>query len=91
MTARATPLEVIASRLATAGAVLRFEDLDPAVAPETAHWAVSCTPFMRNRFTIVDVLALLGWWDEEDVTEVMDRARRASETALSQAGGIARG
>ena len=91
VTARATPIEVIASRLASAGAVLRFEDLDPVVAPETAHWAVSCTPFMRNRFTVVDVLALLGWWDEEDVTEVMDRARAASETALSQAGGIARG
>jgi glycerol-1-phosphate dehydrogenase [NAD(P)+] len=76
-----TPSSEIAAGLRAAGTAVTFEELDPRVGPELARWAVESCALMRNRFTVVDLLDLLGWWESADVDEVMDRAERAVAAA----------
>lgn len=73
--------ERIATGLRRAGAAARFEDLSPAVDPDLARWSVAHCALMRNRFTVVDLLTSLGWWQREDVDEVLARAARAASAA----------
>lgn len=71
----------IASGLRRAGAAVTFADLSPAVDPALARWAVANCALMRNRFTVLDLLIWLGWWQADDVDEVLDRAARAIAAA----------
>lgn len=75
----------IAAGLRSAGAASTFEELDPSVPPAVARWAVASCALMRNRFTVVDLLTLLGWWKHDDVDEVLARARDATTTARGAA------
>lgn len=68
----------IAAGLRAAGAATTFEDLEPSVPPAVARWALANCALMRNRFTVVDMLTLLGWWGESDVDEVLTRATAAA-------------
>ncbi|AMM30840.1 hypothetical protein SA2016_0137 [Sinomonas atrocyanea] len=79
------PADAIASALTEAGAPAALSDLEPAVEPELGRWAVENCALMRNRFTVVDLLTLLGWWEPQDVDEVLERAARAG--AKAEAGG----
>ena len=72
------PSREVAARLRSAGAAVTFDELEPAVEPDLARWAVTNCALMRNRFTIVDLLTLLGWWDHDDVEEVLERTRRSA-------------
>ncbi|RLV50931.1 iron-containing alcohol dehydrogenase [Nocardioides mangrovicus] len=72
------PSAEIAERLAAAGATASFAALDPAVGPGLARWAVANCALMRNRFTVVDLLMLLGWWGEAEVDEVFERVARVT-------------
>lgn len=71
------PSAEIAAGLHAAGATTRLTDLEPAVDPALARWAVAHCGLMRNRVTVVDLLTLLGWWGDADVAEVLERAERA--------------
>ncbi len=71
----------IATGLKAAGSAATFEELDPRVDPDLARWALANCALMRNRFTVVDLLTLLGWWTGADVDEVLERARVAVSTA----------
>ena len=71
------PPERLAGPLTEVGAPARFGDLDPPASPRTARWAIHNCLFMRNRFTIADLLFFLGWWDEAFVERLLDRARAA--------------
>lgn len=64
---------VIANGLISAGAAARFRQLVPAVDEDLVFWAVRHAGLMRNRFTVVDLLALLGWWSDADVAAVLTR------------------
>ncbi|GAB6987494.1 iron-containing alcohol dehydrogenase [Nocardioides pyridinolyticus] len=75
----------IAAGLRAAGAASSFEDLEPQVSPAVARWAVGSCALMRNRFTVVDLLTLLGWWGRDNVDEVLARARRAGAAARDDA------
>ncbi len=68
----------LGAALAAAGAPARFADLDPAVDDATARWAVAHCHLMRNRFTVVDLLDLLGRWTEEDRATVLAAAEKAA-------------
>ena len=68
----------IARGLRAAGSAARFADLQPSVGPDLVRWAVTNAPLMRNRFTVLDLLLLLGWWSPDDVQEVLDRAEGAA-------------
>ena len=70
--------EFIAGGLVSAGAAARFEELVPEVGADLVRWAVQNCGLMRNRVAVVDLLALLGWWSEEDVTSVLSRAESAT-------------
>lgn len=76
-----TPSRDIARGLRRAGAAARFADLTPSVESGLARWAVANCALMRNRFTVVDLLTSLGWWQPEDVDEALDRASRAVSAA----------
>jgi glycerol-1-phosphate dehydrogenase [NAD(P)+] len=73
----ARPAQVPARALQRWGAPLRFADLTPAVDPARARWALRSLPFMRDRFTLADLLLLAGRWTDELVERVLDRAARA--------------
>ncbi len=64
--------------LRAANAAATFGELEPTVGPELARWAVQNCALMRNRFTVVDLLTLLGWWTPEDVAELLQRAGDAA-------------
>ncbi len=65
--------ESIAVGLVAAGAPAGFDDL--GVDDELARWALAHAALMRNRFTAIDLLDLLGAWTPADVDEVLARAR----------------
>lgn len=71
------PAADIAAGLRAAGSPATFAELEPAVPSELARWSVQHCALMRNRFTVVDLLTFLGWWTDDDVTEVMRRADAA--------------
>ena len=73
----AFPPEIPARALHRWGAPQHFADLTPAVDPQRARWALTCLPFMRDRFTLADLLLLAGRWTDELVERVLDRAARA--------------
>jgi glycerol-1-phosphate dehydrogenase [NAD(P)+] len=58
----------------TAGAPVRFAQLDPAVDAETARWAVANCHLMRERFTIADLAFFAGLWEAADVELVLAEA-----------------
>lgn len=64
----------LSASLRAAGSPSSPGDLVDWVTPEIWHWAVANCHFMRDRFTVVDLLFLLGWWTEADVDAVIERA-----------------
>ena len=73
----ALPPEVPARALARWGAPLRFGELTPPVDAARARWALHSLPYMRDRFTIADLLLLAGRWTDDLVERVLNRAARA--------------
>ena len=71
------PAELVGGGLRAASVPATFSELDPSVDPGLARWAIENCSLMRNRFTVVDLLTLLGWWTSDDVTEVLERAAAA--------------
>jgi glycerol-1-phosphate dehydrogenase [NAD(P)+] len=73
----------IAEHLRRAHAPARLEELEPSIAPELARWAVTNSALMRNRFTVVDLLTFLGWWQEDDIDELLHRVDVVAPSDLS--------
>ncbi|MEJ6502180.1 MAG: iron-containing alcohol dehydrogenase [Rhodobacterales bacterium] len=71
----------IARYLHRAGAPMRFTDLDPAPTADRLHWVVANCQYMRERFTVADLLTLAGWWDEAGVARVLVRVEEACAAA----------
>jgi glycerol-1-phosphate dehydrogenase [NAD(P)+] len=69
--------EVPVRALTRWSAPARFSELTPAVDADRARWALRCLPFMRDRFTLADLLLLAGRWTDDLVDHVLDRAARA--------------
>src|SRR5918998_4039856 len=67
--------ERLGKALQESGAPARFSELDPPVPQETARWALRNCHLMRDRFTLADLLFFFGWWDDEFVERLLDRAR----------------
>lgn len=74
----ATP-ERLGRALRSAGAPICFGDLPSPVARHTTRWAFENCHLMRSRFTIVDLLFFLGWWNEELVERLLRRAETIAE------------
>jgi glycerol-1-phosphate dehydrogenase [NAD(P)+] len=67
--------EQLVAAMATAGAPLRFSELDPTVDAETARWALANCHLMRDRFTIADLANFAGVWEDDDVDAVLADAK----------------
>ena len=63
----------IANYLDRSNAPMRFDELDPPVSEKTARWVIKNCMFMRERFTIADLLYLAGWLDQDGVNRIMRR------------------
>ena len=77
------PSDVIARGLRSAGAPVLYADLGSAVDAATGRWALQHCAFMRDRFTVVDLLNVLGWWEDSDVDEVLARAEVAAAAGVT--------
>ena len=77
------PSTVIAAGLRAAGTPVALEDLGPDVDATTARWAVENCALMRERFTVADLLTILGWWTPSDIDAL--EARVAAAVAASGA------
>ncbi|MEZ5824783.1 MAG: hypothetical protein R3C97_08605, partial [Geminicoccaceae bacterium] len=53
------------SSLAAASAPTNFREAGTPFSPDIVRWAVANCHLMRNRFTLVDLLDLLGLWNDE--------------------------
>ena len=71
----------LAQGLVRAGATVSFDGLDDWVSADVWRWAVSNCLYMRNRVTIVDLLAELGWWTSADVDAVLAKTAATIERA----------
>ena len=69
--------EKMALYLHRAGANLRASDLDPPPSADLTRWVVGNCQFMRERFTVADLLMFAGWWDDAGVARVLARAEAA--------------
>jgi glycerol-1-phosphate dehydrogenase [NAD(P)+] len=69
--------ERLGKALEESEASARFGELDPPVPRDTAFWALRNCHLMRDRFTLTDLLFFLGWWNDEFVEKLFDRARAA--------------
>jgi glycerol-1-phosphate dehydrogenase [NAD(P)+] len=67
--------ERLGNALKESGAPARFRDLNPPVPEDTAFWALRNCHLMRNRFTLADLLFFFGWWDDQFVGRLLERAR----------------
>ncbi len=67
----------LSAGLEAAGSPSSPSDLIGWVTPELWRWAVANCLFMRDRFTVVDLLFLLGFWTDADIDAVIDRALAA--------------
>jgi len=67
----------IAASLSSIGAPVRFQDLVPDVPRDDARWVLSTLPFMRDRFTLCDLLFVCGMWTESFLDDVFERATQS--------------
>jgi glycerol-1-phosphate dehydrogenase [NAD(P)+] len=73
----AHPPRTPAAALARWGAPRTFSALSPSVDARLARWALRSLPYMRDRFTLTDLLLLAGRWDDALIDRVLDRAAEA--------------
>lgn len=71
------PPETPAAALANWSAPQRFSELTPAVDADLARWTLRTLPYMRDRFTVADLLLFAGRWDDDLLDAVLARAARA--------------
>jgi glycerol-1-phosphate dehydrogenase [NAD(P)+] len=64
----------IVEAMKTAGAPVRFSELEPGIDAATARWAVGNCHLMRDRFTIADLACFTGSWEEQDVDAILAEA-----------------
>lgn len=75
---------ILATALVAAGSPTGVDGLEPWIDEDIWRWAVANCHFMRNRFTINDLLFFLGWWTDADIDLVLERVRLATaEVAVS--------
>jgi len=68
--------ELIATSLVVSGSPSEIGDLESWIDDSVWAWAVGNCHLMRNRFTVVDLLFFLGFWEEVDQREVIERAKQ---------------
>jgi glycerol-1-phosphate dehydrogenase [NAD(P)+] len=57
--------------LRAAGAPAALDELEPALPTDAIRWAVANCHLMRDRFTVVDLAEVTGWWTDPDVDNAL--------------------
>ncbi|MBC7518742.1 MAG: iron-containing alcohol dehydrogenase [Microbacteriaceae bacterium] len=73
---------ILATALVAAGSPTGAAGLESWIDDEIWRWAVANCHFMRNRFTVNDLLFFLGWWTDADIDLVLERVRLATSEVL---------
>lgn len=68
--------EYLCRQMHAAGAPTRYSQMSPPIDKDTARWALRDCHLYRNRFTLSDLLFYLGWWNEEFIERLIERAER---------------
>jgi glycerol-1-phosphate dehydrogenase [NAD(P)+] len=68
--------EFLSKCMHKAGAPTRFSQMTPTVNATTARWAITNCHLFRNRFTLSDLMFYTGWWTDEFINRVIDRAEK---------------
>jgi glycerol-1-phosphate dehydrogenase [NAD(P)+] len=79
-----TAPQTLIATLESAGASASLCDLDPGPARGTARWALQNCHLMRDRFTIVDLAELTGFWTDQDVDAALAGDCTRTGTALTR-------
>jgi glycerol-1-phosphate dehydrogenase [NAD(P)+] len=58
------PSPMLRAALTASGGPATFQRLDPVISSDLTRWAVLNCFLMRNRFNLVDLLDMLGLWNE---------------------------
>ena len=66
--------EYLVKQMHEAGCPTHYAQMTPMIDKATGRWAVQCCHLYRNRFTLIDFLYYIGWWNDEFVERVMERA-----------------
>ena len=67
--------QVVSGGLQAAGAPTRFSNMNvPVLDGDAVRWALLNCHLMRKRFTLVDLLFYIGWWNESFVERILERA-----------------
>ena len=73
----------LSAGLRAAGSPAAPDDLVEWVTPQIWRWAIANCHFMRDRFTVVDLLFLLGWWTPADIDSVIAHAVAAEKESVA--------
>lgn len=74
--------ELLARSLMVSGAPSEISHLEPWINDEIWNWAVANCHLMRNRFTVVDLLFFMGFWNTEDHKILINRAKQRVGVAI---------
>ncbi len=66
--------EYLCQQMHAAGAPTHYSQMTPPIDADTARWALRDCHLYRNRFTLSDLLFYLGWWNEEFIERLIQRA-----------------
>jgi glycerol-1-phosphate dehydrogenase [NAD(P)+] len=65
------PPDRLAAAMRELGAPVRFADLRPGYEPDVARWAIANGHLMRDRFTVADLVDLVGLGGEDGAAAVL--------------------
>ena len=71
---RLVTAEYLTKMMHEAGCPTRYSQMTPAIDAKTGRWAVRDCHLYRNRFTLVDFLYYIGWWNDAFLDRVISRA-----------------
>jgi glycerol-1-phosphate dehydrogenase [NAD(P)+] len=74
------PAEECVEAIANSGLPMQWEDLPVPIPEHEARWAYANAHLMRHRFSHVDLLHFLGWFDESFVDRVFTRVRELADS-----------
>ncbi|MDO4288196.1 MAG: iron-containing alcohol dehydrogenase [Eubacterium sp.] len=66
--------EHLCEQMRAAGAPTHYSQMTPPIDEKTARWALLDCHLYRNRFTLSDLLFYLGWWNQEFIERLIQRA-----------------
>ena len=68
------PPQHLCEQMRAAGAPTHYSQMTPSIDEKTARWALRNCHLYRNRFTLSDLLFYIGWWNDDFIERLIQRA-----------------